>query len=266
MAFFDIFKRSAVSNSDLTLEALDRSLAVIEFDLKGIVLRANNNFLSVMGYEHSEIVGKHHSIFVPDEIRSSPGYEALWSDLRSGQFNSAAFPRLTKAGRRIWIEATYNPIRDKKGKVTKIVKFASDITARQEKLADFEGKVNAISRSQAVIEFDLGGNILDANDNFLTVMGYQLSEVVGKHHRIFVDPGYAESQAYTSFWRELGNGAVLSQQFKRFAKGGKEIWIEASYNPIFDANGVPYKVVKYATDITGQISLLTDLKDLIDRN
>ncbi|WP_430469415.1 methyl-accepting chemotaxis protein [Thalassospira lucentensis] len=266
MALFGLFKRGSTKAADLTLEALEYSLAVIEFDMQGKVLRANKNFLSVMEYELSEIVGKPHAIFVPDEIRNSPDYDAFWADLRSGVFKSAAFPRITKTGKRVWIEATYNPVRDKKGNVSKIVKFASDITKRQETLAGFEGKVNAINRSQAMIEFDLSGNILDANQNFLAVMGYQLSEIVGKHHSLFVDPDYARSRDYADFWRELGKGNFASQQFKRFAKGGKEIWIEASYNPIFDANGVPYRVVKYAIDITDQVKLLTDLKVMIDNN
>ncbi|MBO6805838.1 PAS domain-containing methyl-accepting chemotaxis protein [Thalassospira sp.] len=266
MGFFNFFKRSDSKNAAMTLSALEQALAVIEFDLHGKVLRANKNFLAVMGYEFSEIVGKHHALFVPEEIRKSAEYDAFWADLRKGMFKSAAFPRITKTGQRVWIEATYNPVCDEKGNVTKIVKFASDITKRQEAMADFEGKVTAINRSQAVIEFDLNGYILDANDNFLAAMGYQLSEIVGKHHRMFVEPSYASSQDYAEFWRELAKGNFVSQQFKRFAKGGREIWIEASYNPIFDANGVPYKVVKYASDITEQVKLLTDLKQMIDSN
>jgi|TARA_R110000824_G_C15183920_1_gene674048 methyl-accepting chemotaxis protein len=266
MTIFNFFKRNTGSLANETLTALDQSLAVIEFDPQGTILRANDNFLSVLGYELAEIVGKHHAIFVPAEIKNSPDYDTFWSDLRGGTFKSAAFPRITKSGQRVWIEATYNPVRNKKGEVVKIVKFASDISKRQQTFADFEGKVNAINRSQAVIEFDLNGNILDANDNFLNTMGYALSEIVGKPHRMFVDPSYASSQEYTEFWRELGKGNFISQQFKRFAKGDREVWIEASYNPIFDADGVPFKVVKYASDITDQIKLLTDLKLMIDNN
>ena len=266
MGFFNFFKHSGSQTAAMTLDALDKSLAVIEFDLQGNVLRANKNFLDVLGYELSEIVGKHHAMFVPEEIRRSPDYDVFWSDLRKGVFKRAAFPRITKTGKRVWIEATYNPVCDNKGNVIKVVKYSSDITKRQEALADFEGKVNAINRSQAVIEFDLNGYILDANDNFLSAMGYQLSEIVGKHHSMFADPIYAKSEEYVEFWRDLGRGNFNSGQFKRFAKGGKEIWIEATYNPIFDANGVPYKVVKYASDITDQIKLLTDLKLMIDNN
>ncbi|MCC9620537.1 PAS domain-containing methyl-accepting chemotaxis protein [Thalassospira sp. MA62] len=266
MAFFNFFKRRSSSAAALTLDALEQSVAVIEFDLKGNVLRANDNFLSVMGYELSEIVGRHHAMFVPDEIRNNPDYEAFWDELRAGSFKSAAFPRITKNGQRVWIEATYNPVRDGSGRVVKIVKFASDITKRQERLADCEGKIAAISRSQAVIEFDLKGQILDANDNFLKTMGYELSEVVGKHHSMFVDPDYAQSDEYAEFWRDLGKGKFFARQFRRFDKAGNEVWIEASYNPIFDPNGVPFKVVKYATNITAQIKLMNDLKVIIDNN
>ncbi|RCK30485.1 methyl-accepting chemotaxis protein [Thalassospira lucentensis] len=266
MAIFNFFKRNTGSLAKETLTALDQSLAVIEFDPQGTILRANDNFLSVLEYELAEIVGKHHAIFVPAEIKNSPDYDLFWSDLRGGTFKSAAFPRITKSGQRVWIEATYNPVRNKKGEVVKIVKFASDITKRQQTFADFEGKVNAINRSQAVIEFDLQGNILDANDNFLNVMGYELSEVVGRRHKIFVDPQYSSSAEYDEFWKDLGRGNFCAKQFKRIAKSGKEIWIEASYNPIFDPDGNPYKVIKYATDITEQVNLLSELKAMIDTN
>lgn len=266
MTVLNFFKRNTASLANETLLALEKSLAVIEFDPQGKILRANDNFLSVLGYELAEIVGKHHAMFVPDQIRNSPDYEAFWSDLRGGAFKSAAFPRITRTGERIWIEATYNPVRNGKGEVVKIVKFASDITKRQQTFADFEGKVNAISRSQAVIEFDLHGNILDANDNFLTVTGYELSEIVGRHHQMFVDPHYSGSAEYAEFWKDLGRGNFCARQFKRFTKSGKEIWIEASYNPIFDPDGNPYKVIKYATDITEQVNLLSELKAMIDTN
>ncbi|NIZ00085.1 methyl-accepting chemotaxis protein [Thalassospira lucentensis] len=266
MTIFNFFKRNTDSLANETLDALDKSLAVIEFDPQGNVLRANENFLTVLGYELSEIVGKHHAMFVPAEIKNSPEYDAFWSDLRGGTFKSSAFPRITKSGTRIWIEATYNPVRNAKGEIVKIVKFATDITKRQNTFADLEGKVTAIGRSQAVIEFDLNGNILDANDNFLAVTGYGLSEIVGQHHRMFVDPEYAASPEYVEFWKDLAQGNFCSRQFKRFTKSGKEIWIEASYNPIFDPDGNPYKVIKYATDITDQIKLLSELKAMIDTN
>lgn len=257
-------KKSGLASE--TLVALEKSLAVIEFEIDGTIIRANDNFLSLMGYSLAEITGKHHRIFVPTQIRTAPEYDLFWKDLAAGQFKSQAFPRLTKSGKQVWIEATYNPVFDDRGKVSKIVKFASDITARQEKLAELDGKVEAIGRSQAVIEFDLDGTIRDANDNFLSVMGYELSEIQGKHHRMFVEPEYARSADYADLWKDLRAGNFTSQQFKRIAKGGRIVWIEASYNPIFDANGVPYKIVKFATDVTEQVNLLIDLKAMIDNN
>ncbi|WP_339859851.1 PAS domain-containing methyl-accepting chemotaxis protein [Thalassospira alkalitolerans] len=248
------------------LEALDRSLAVIEFKPDGTILNANKNFLGALEYSLEELVGQHHRMLVPREIREKPDYDVFWKDLRSGNFKSAAFPRMTKSGKQIWIEATYNPVVDKSGKVIKIVKFASDITARQEKMADLEGKVDAIGRSQAVIEFTLTGEITEANENFLSVMGYSFDEIKGKQHRIFVDRDYANSAEYADFWKKLAEGQFFAQQFRRLGKGGKVVWIEASYNPIMDANGKPYKVVKFATDITEQVNLLVELKSMIDTN
>ncbi|WP_342751343.1 PAS domain-containing methyl-accepting chemotaxis protein [Thalassospira marina] len=266
MSCFNFFSSDKASLAKETLLALEKSLAVIEFDVEGRILRANENFLGLMGYRLEEITGKHHSIFVDEKLVRTPEYKAFWADLKAGRFQQAAFPRYTKDGSRVWIEASYNPVCDQNGNVLKIVKLATDITAREKRHADQEGKVNAIRRSQAVIEFDLKGNILDANENFLSVMGYSLAEIKGKSHRIFLEADYASSADYQAFWRALGQGEFVAQQFKRIAKGGREVWIQASYNPIFDPDGVPYKVVKYATDITEQIQLLSDLKSMIDVN
>ena len=266
MSLFNFFSHKKRNLAEGTLTALEKSQAVIEFDIDGKILRANDNFLDLLGYRLDEIQGKHHSIFVASEMARSPVYQKFWSDLRAGEFKREAFARIAKSGQRIWIEATYNPVLDRSGKVVKIVKFATDITARQEHLFEQDGKVNAIGRSQAVIEFDLKGKILDANENFLSVLGYSLNELKGRHHSMLVDPEYAKSAEYQQFWRELAQGNFIARQFKRIAKGGREVWIEASYNPIFDPDGNPYKVVKYATDITAQISLLIDLKAMIDTN
>ncbi|OSQ45500.1 chemotaxis protein [Thalassospira sp. MCCC 1A01428] len=266
MSYFNFFSSDKSSLAVETMNALERSLAVIEFDPEGRILRANDKFLGLMGYNLEEIQSKHHSMFVAEKIVKSPDYKQFWVDLRAGEFQQAAFPRQTKDGRRVWIEATYNPVFDRTGKVVKVVKLATDITARQEHLADQDGKINAISRSQAVIEFDLKGNILDANDNFLSVLGYSLAEVKGKHHRMFVERGYANSAEYKEFWDELARGNFVARQFKRIAKNGDEVWIQASYNPIFDVDGTPCKVVKYATDVTNQVRLLIDLKAMIDTN
>ena len=232
--------------------ALDKVQAIIWFDPSGNILEANDNFLGALGYSMDEIVGKHHSMFVEEDYVRTPEYTAFWKKLGSGEHLTGEFSRVSKSGDTIYIEASYNPIFDADGKVSKVVKFAIDVTEAKLKATDANGQLAAISRSQATIEFDLTGKILTANDNFLGAMGYTLDEVRGKHHRIFVDPVYAQSVAYTEFWRDLADGKFSSSEFKRFKKSGEEIWIQASYNPILDPRGRPYKIVKFATDITKQ--------------
>ncbi len=242
--------------------ALHRVQAVIEFDLTGHILTANENFLSAMGYTLDEIKGKHHRIFCEPAYAKSKEYKAFWQQLAEGQFSAGEFKRFSKTGEEIWINASYNPIFDASGNPYKVVKFASDITDSKLKNAEFEGKIDAISKSQAVIEFDLTGHILTANDNFLSAMGYTLDEIKGKHHRIFCDPTYAKSKEYKAFWQQLSEGQFSAGEFKRFSKTGEEIWINASYNPIFDASGNPYKVVKFASDITEQVKMRETAKKL----
>lgn len=244
------------SNNDAQakLDALNKSQAVIEFETDGTIITANANFLGAIGYTLEEIQGKHHSMFVDPEEANGAEYRNFWSELAAGEFKSQEFRRVAKGGKEIWIQASYNPICDKNGKVYKVVKFASDITAQKLEYADFLGQVNAISRSQAVIEFDLTGVIQTANSNFLGAVGYSLDEIQGKHHRMFVDPAEANSASYQQFWDALARGEFQAGEYKRHGKGGNEIWIEASYNPIFDMNGKPYKVVKFATDRTQAVS------------
>ncbi|CAB9492338.1 PAS domain S-box protein [Alteromonas macleodii] len=232
------------------VDAIMRSQAVISFTTDGEILSANDNFLSAMGYSEAEVVGKHHRIFVDSDYAQSDEYKAFWTKLKSGDVHSGEFCRINKQGEEVWIQATYNPVFDDNGEVDYIIKFASDITAQKQKNADFEGQITAINKSQAVIEFDLEGNILNANENFLAAMGYSLSEIKGQHHSMFVDPRYKLSAEYAAFWQSLKAGEHTEGEYKRIAKGGKEIWIRASYNPIFDSTGMPFKVVKFATDVT----------------
>ncbi|EQC43153.1 PAS domain S-box protein [Bacteriovorax sp. DB6_IX] len=232
------------------LKALSRVQAVIVFDLEGNILTANENFLGALGYQLSEIKGKHHRIFCEYSYSSTPEYVEFWKRLARGEFEAGEYKRLSKEGKEVWINASYNPIFDDEGNIKRIVKFATDITASKLKNADFEGKIKAISKAQAMIEFELDGTIIDANENFLSAMGYQLEEIKGKHHRIFCDPTYVTSSEYQKFWNKLGNGDFEAGEYKRFSKNGDEIWINASYNPILDASGKPFKVVKFATDIT----------------
>ncbi|OSQ40288.1 methyl-accepting chemotaxis protein [Thalassospira mesophila] len=266
MVFSRLFQSNKANEAIQALDALNLSMAAIEFSLDGRILDANDNFLAITGYELSEIVGKPHSIFVPLEDRDTPEYRTFWQNLREGKFQSAAFRRLNKNGEQLWLEATYNPIFNDKGKAVKVIKFATDITERRKERAVLQSVFNAINKAQAVIEFDLDGNILEANQNFLALMGYRANEIVGKHHSIFVDAGVKGTRDYADFWRALKNGDYQQGQFKRIGKNGKEVWIEASYNPVLDPLGKPFKVIKFATDVTEQITLLIELKSMIDVN
>ncbi|PPT57951.1 chemotaxis protein [Xanthomonas arboricola] len=234
-------------------DAVDRVMAVIEFDLDGRILHANQNFLSLMGYRLDEVVGQHHRMFVTPSDRDSESYQQFWQALRRGDFNAGRFCRLDKNGREVWINASYNPLLDRAGKAYRVVKYATDITTQVRQTADFEGRIDAIDKVMAVIEFSLDGAVLDANENFLAVMGYRLDEIRGKHHGMFVDAQTRQSAAYRAFWEKLGRGAFDAGRYKRLNKDGSEVWIQASYNPVLDEHGRPYKVVKYATDVTRQV-------------
>ena len=235
------------------IAAIDRAQAVIEFGLDGNVITANQNFLSVLGYSLAEIQGRHHSMFVEPSERDGAGYRQFWAALNRGEYQAGEYKRIAKGGKEIWILATYNPIMDEKGQPIGVVKFATDITDQKLKNADVRGQLDAIGKSQAVIEFNLDGTIITANDNFQQALGYTLGEIKGRHHSMFVEQSERESPAYREFWAALGRGEYQAAEYKRIAKNGREIWIQASYNPILDLNGRPFKVVKYATDITRQV-------------
>ncbi len=245
------------------INAISKSQAVIEFDVDGTIITANDNFLNTMGYRLDEIKGKHHQIFVDEETRQSESYQRFWSELKAGNFFSGEFKRISKAGKAVWIQASYNPIEDMNGNPFRVVKYATNITEDKLKNAYFEGQLNAISKSQAVIEFDLEGVILNANSNFLAAMGYTLDEVKGKHHSIFVDPAFKNSPEYAAFWEQLRHGVYASGEYKRFNKSGKPVYIQASYNPILDQNGKPFRVVKYATDVTGRTLAVESIKSIM---
>jgi len=234
------------------VQAIGRSQAVIEFNLDGTIVTANENFLGAMGYSLAEVASQHHRMFVDPAEANSATYREFWSKLNRGEYQAGEFKRFGKGAREIWILASYNPILDEKGKPFKVVKFATDVTQQKLKNADLEGQIVAIGKSQAVIEFNMDGTIIRANDNFLGTLGYALNEVQGKHHSMFVEPAEREDAAYRQFWAALNRGEYQAGEFKRIGKGGKDVWIQASYNPILDLNGKPYKVVKYASDITQQ--------------
>ena len=247
------------------LNAISKSQAVIEFGLDGVIQHANANFLNVLGYSLDEVKGKHHSMFVDPAYRLSAEYRNFWERLARGEYDSGQYKRIGKNGKEIWIQASYNPIMDADGRPFKVVKYATDITLEKNRNADYSGQLAAISKSQAVIEFDLNGVVLNANTNFLTVLGYSLDEIKGKHHGMFVDSAYRQSVEYKMFWERLARGEYDSGQYKRVGKNGKEVWIQASYNPIMDAENKPFKVVKYATDVTAQVNDANALQQAVDQ-
>ncbi|MBK9252209.1 MAG: PAS domain S-box protein [Proteobacteria bacterium] len=234
--------------------AINRSQAVIEFDLEGTILTANGNFLKTLGYELDEIRGHHHSMFVEPAQRESAEYKRFWEKLGRGEFEAAQYLRIGKGGRRVWIQATYNPVFDAEGRPARVIKFATDITARKHLESESKGVHDAIDRVSAVIEFELDGTILTANANFLKVLGYGLEEIRGRHHSMFVDPAQRDSAEYKLFWEKLGRGHFDAGRYMRIGRDGRQVWLQASYNPIFNAEGRAYKVMKFATDITAEIT------------
>ena len=246
------------------VDAIGKSQGMIEFNMDGTVITANENFLNVMGYTLNEAVGTHHRAFVEESYAKSTEYRQFWEKLNRGEFDSGEYKRIGKGGKEIWIQASYNPILDLNGKPYKVVKFATEVTEQKLMNAEFQGKVDAIGKSQGMIEFNMDGTVITANENFLNVLGYTLNEAVGTHHRAFVEEPYAKSTEYRQFWEKLNQGEFDSGEYKRIAKGGKEVWIQASYNPIFDLNGKPYKVVKFATDISDKKEMEQNIKSVLE--
>lgn len=235
------------------LEALDRTQAVIEFELDGTIVDANHRFLDAMGYANvNAIAGRHHRIFVDPLDAADPAYRAFWRRLGAGEPAAGLYRRHGADGREVWIQASYNPVLDALGNPMKVLKVATDVTQHRLHVADMEGRLAAIDKAQAVISFTLDGIVIDANDNFLDTMGYGRDEVIGRHHRMFVDEAERAGPDYAAFWAKLGRGEYDAALYRRIDHQGREVWIQGSYNPIFDMAGRPFKVVKYATDVTAQ--------------
>ncbi len=243
------------------LQAIQNNFAVISFKADGTILHANENFLNAMGYNLNEIVGKHHKIFCESNFVNSNKYKEFWQKLERGETQTSEFKRIKKDGEYIFIQASYTPIKDKTGKVYKIIKFAQDITKRKLQNLDYLGQIEAIGKSQAVIEFDMKGIILKANENFLITMQYKLEDIIGKHHSIFCEDSYKNSNDYKNFWQKLNEGKFDAGEYLRIGNNSKKVWIQATYNPIMGADGKPFKVVKYATDITNRKNLTFEIEN-----
>jgi len=240
-------------NSAWILQALDRSTAIVHLGLDGRVVKANKNFSDIFGFDAGELMGVPHSNLCPSEYSESSAYHEFWRKLRNGESFKGEFLRRHKDGRSIWLQATYSPIVDAAGSVRGIVKLASDVTAVTESRLASTGVLTAIDRSMAIISFDLSGHVLHANDNFLRCMGYQLSDLVGRHHSIFCKRDYVASPDYATFWTDLGQGHFQRGQVERVSRQGKTVWLEATYNPIAQADGTLVGVVKVATDISAVV-------------
>lgn len=235
------------------LLAVDRSMAIVQFDPNGTIVNANEIFLRTVGYSLQEVVGQHHRMFLTDEYAESQEYRTFWEQLKHGIPASGEFLRRARSGKQVWIQAIYHPIVDANGVVQRIIKYASDVTTEKQQLTTLVNQISAVSRCFAVIEFKLDGTILNANPNFLNAMGYTLDEIVGRHHRIFMPEDQANSSLYKIFWDELNKGIYHSGEFHRVSKDGKDVYILASYNPIFGLNGEITSVVKYAINITPSV-------------
>lgn len=233
--------------------AVDKSVALIEFKLDGTIVFANANFLALTGYRQSEVIEQNHRMFCQSSGMAIGEEKKLWARLAAGEFIQGRFLRLNKNNQELWLEASYNPIHDEHGKVTSVLKLATDITAQvRAELAD-HSIVEAINRSMAVIEFSLQGDILTANGNFLTTMGYRLEDLKGKHHRMLCRSKYAQSNDYLQFWERLNKGEFFSGRYIRLNKAGRIVWLHATYNPVFDQQGRLIKIIKFASDITAEV-------------
>ena len=232
------------------MAAIDRSQAVAEFSMDGVVLRANANYLALFGYTEAEVVGQQHALFCSPEVAESLGYQAFWAALREGEFRGGEFPRVTKNGQPIYLQGTYNPVLDLQGKPVSVVKFAQDITDSKLHALEMRAWIDAINGTQAVIEFSPDGTVLRANELFLATMGYSHDQIVGRHHRQFCTPEQARDAAYEQFWRELADGQAKTGEFRRQRADGEVVWLQATYTPITDLRGRVFKVIKFATDIT----------------
>ncbi|KEA51057.1 hypothetical protein DT73_19825 [Mangrovibacter sp. MFB070] len=241
------------SDADL-VTAIRNHVAIIEFTPEGIIIGANDIFLQAVGYQYHEVINQHHRLFCSPQLVNSEAYRHFWQRLARGESFSDRFLRYKKDGGKIWLEANYLPVKNKSGNVIKVIKIANDISAVVAKAEEKEALLKAANRSLAIITFQPDGIIINANENFCQTVGYTLSQIVGKHHRMFCEPAYRDSQEYAEFWARLNQGEFYSGVFKRMDKKGNIIWLQASYTPVFDVDGKLYKVVKYAHDVTAQVS------------
>ncbi|RBP75050.1 methyl-accepting chemotaxis sensory transducer with Pas/Pac sensor [Marinobacter nauticus] len=251
--------QALASQCQAVYSAIRHAVATIEFTTDGLIVDVNDRFLEVVGYRRDEVVGKHHSLFCDREVANSAEYRKFWDSLRAGQAQTDTFLRRRKDGRQLWLEATYFPVHGDDGRVQRVMKIASDVTEKQEHLRDQQAVFESVDRSMAIIEFEPDGTIITANANFLAATGYRLSQVEGKHHRMFCDPGFYRDNP--DFWKQLASGQFRSGRFHRLRSDDSDLWLEASYNPIMDESGRVIKVIKFASDITERVEKALQTQD-----
>ncbi len=247
-----IFRSHKSDLLDATFETVRRSRCFLELGLDETILDANDKYLEIMGYSRDELIGKKHMVTIEKSDEGLRAYHELWGRLRAGEYMERELKRVTKTGKPVWFHCTYNHLRDRNGKPYRVIMIFADLTEQKIHQSALQAQIDAISRSQAVVEFETDGRILGANENFLKVVGYRLDEIRGQHHSMFVDPGERNSETYRQLWKKLASGEYVSGQFHRIARGGRDVWIQGCYSPVFDLDGKPWKVVKFATDVTDQ--------------
>lgn len=243
------------------IDSVVATVPLIQFTPDGIILDANDLFLSVAGYSKEEVVGQHHKVMCKEDYVKTKEYSNFWLDLKKGNANKGTFERVNKTGDNIWLEASYIPI-SQDGKIVKVVKLAADVTQEKNEALAKEAILTALNHSQAIIEFNPDGTIITANKNFTQTIGYELAEIVGKHHKMFCTAEFYQENP--TFWEDLAVGGIKKGQFLRKNATGQDIWLEATYNPIFNSNHEIVKVIKFASDITSNVTLQNAVKNASD--
>ena len=254
-ASMKLHDRLAAIETQALMNTINRANLYAEYAADGTLLSANGNFLKLYGYSSDELIGKSQAILSDDKDRSDAGMKELWNALAAGDMRSGLFKSRTKSGHVVWIQGIYEPVRDDAGRVFKVISLSNDVTANKREEDNKRRQMEETNRNQAMIEFTADGICLTANANFCESIGYRLDEIVGKHHSMFVAPGERDGEAYKAFWRDLHDGKFQTAEFRRVGKGGREVWLQATYSPILDSNGMVDRVVKIATDITAQVTM-----------
>lgn len=239
-----------INELEAKIATIHRSMGVIEFEMDGTIADVNDNFLAVVGYSRDEVIGRHHRMFVDSEFANSAEYQEFWAKLNRGEFDHGEYERLTKSGRWVWLQATYNPVFDDNGKPIKVIKYATEITKTKNEKLDYDGQIEAIDRAMCVLITDLDGVITAVNENYLDVVGYGERELLGQYHKTLMSPEVTSSPRYNDFWAQLKRGQFEAGEFKLVDKNGGEKWVRATYNPIFNSDNEIDRIICYAMDIT----------------